>query len=184
MNLFYDSNEFKLKITFILIISLLEKVSHSFSVDKILPISCKISSSYGRNRCPTPGTHCNKDLKFCECDDNYPIALPRSGFCLDFRSLGEECLIDDQCRQTENSFCFYPNQIDSITKDHVKEYFKWRDSPKKRFGHCKCKQDFKQVGHHCYRISSNYLNCSGAHQCMQTVSDSVVSLSIPLIPFV
>ena len=129
-----------ISITLLLILS--QKVSYSESFNRTLPKNC------GNNEfCKTPSTHCNIELGVCQCSFEYPIPVPRIGYCLDYRRLGEKCVIDEQCRQKPNRICFGSKQIDSITERDVTVYFRRR-----------------KVHIYDENLSINFCQCSLRHQ--------------------
>ena len=170
-------------ISIILLLILSEEVSYSLSSNKTLPKSCWISF-VGTTNCYTPGTHCNSELGLCECDSEYPIPVPKTGYCLDYRSSGQICLTGEQCSLSENSICFGGKQIDSITENQIRLYFRWRDTNPKEYGHCRCKQGYKQMGLHCYLSLIKYSKCSSTHHCTQLVNKYLSKLNPKFYLFV
>ena len=167
-------------IPIILLLILSQQLIDCLSANKTLRNPCIISSE-----CKTPGTHCNRELGVCECDIEYPIPVPKTGFCLDFRRLGEECLTDDQCTQIENGFCFGGKQIDLIPANYIWDhpinvsnlwYTTTRSNPKERTPNgCRCKPGYRHVKDKCFKISFNY-NDYKCIDCTLVVSIFIITL--------
>ena len=122
------------------------------------------------NSCPVPSTICNKKLGLCECAPNYPIPrdivypLYTSRQCLDYRSLGEECLISKQCKAVPNALCLTPDG------EELKEYISILKKMTKTKGQCRCRPGYRRISRNECDINLIFqFACSSSHQCLALV---------------
>ena len=116
------------------------------------------------NSCPLPSTICNKKLELCECASDYPIPLYTARKCVNYRSLGEECLISKQCEAVPNALC-----LTSDGKEIRENILRPRKSTKNK-GHCRCRSGYRRsLTNACDLISVDQFACSGSHQCLSLV---------------
>ena len=122
------------------------------------------------NSCPVPSTICNKKLGLCECAPNYPISLDivyplyTSRQCLDYRSLGEECLISEQCKAVPNALC--------LTSDgeELKESILRPRKLTKTKGQCRCRPGYtRNSRNECDLNPIFQFACFSSHQCLALV---------------
>ena len=142
-------------ISIILILFSSQKVSYCLSYDKTLLKKCWVTFISGfrqDHNCLKPNTHCSPDLGLCECDSDYPISVQKLGNCLDYRKLGEVCLIGEQCSQTNKTICLGGRHIDSLSETEVKYYYQRRDYHKNFYGVCRCRGGYRQEGDNCYSV--------------------------------
>ena len=159
-------------ISIILLLISSKQVIYCLSSNKtFLNKKCRINSS-NPLYC-NPGTHCNIKLGFCECHSDYPIPVPKTGFCLDYRNLGEGCLLDEQCSRMGDRICSESKQIDSMTENDIRLHFELRDDNIIALlnGKCQCKPGYRQVNGICYQILIENFECSWSSQCNNTVNN-------------
>ena len=103
------------------------------------------------------------------------ITVEKIGFCFDYKRLGEECLIKEQCSQIENTICFGGKQIESLTESQIMDYYRGVT------GVCQCENGYKQIGPKCFTSRIKNLNCTRrshtfiSYDCM--VSDYYVFIT-------
>lgn len=148
----------KLVVTYLLALQLSIVLSQS----SLLTLKC--DPKLGLN-CPEPSTRCHRKVGLCECAPDYPIPIYPLRQCVSYRSLGEECVLSEQCKAIANALC--------LTSDgkEVRETFLRPRKWSKTKGQCRCQLGYRQTQRNrCDLISMDQFVCSGSHQCLTLVS--------------